>query len=57
MKNSFAFLYLIILFSNCSKAQPVKEEIQNTDPVISNDFLTLKLDLTRGGAISYLSMD
>lgn len=56
MKNSIFFLFLILLFLNCSKAQPIKEEIQSTDPVISNDFLTLKLDLTRGGAISYLSM-
>ncbi len=29
---------------------------QIVDPVIDNDTLTLKLDLTRGGAISYLSL-
>jgi hypothetical protein len=29
---------------------------QGVDPIIDNDTLTLKLDLTRGGAISYLSL-
>jgi hypothetical protein len=56
MHNFLAFLVLFILYSNCSKGQAREDEIQNTDPAISNDFLSLKLDLTRGGAISYLSL-
>lgn len=34
----------------------VSAQIQHTDPVVDNGSLTLKLDLTRGGAIAYLSL-
>lgn len=45
------------LFSQCSKNEPPSVVVvESTKPVIDNEVLTLKLDLTRGGAISYLSL-
>ena len=46
---------LTIFFAKSQNNEPV---VQNSDslPVIDNGILTLKLDLTRGGAICYLSL-
>jgi len=44
------------LFSQCLDKEPKVIHVDNNAPEISNDILTLKLDLTRGGAISYLSL-
>jgi hypothetical protein len=49
-------IILIASHSNTANGQTVKSEIQDTSAVIDNGVLTLKLDLTRGGAISYLSV-
>ena len=49
-------IILIACHSNTANGQTVKSKIQDTSAVIDNGVLTLKLDLTRGGAISYLSV-
>jgi hypothetical protein len=41
----------LLIFFAANMASP-----QNADGIIDNDTLTLKLDLTRGGAISYISL-
>ena len=46
-------LTLLFQYANC---QTISDVIQPVEPVIDNGILTLKLDLTRGGAISYLSL-
>ena len=51
MNNICRLLFIFILFPQFANSQ-----IQNVDPVIDNGTLLLKLDLTRGGAISYLSL-
>ncbi len=51
MNNIYRLLYIFILIPQFANSQ-----IQNVDPVIDNGILSLKLDLTRGGAISYLSL-
>ncbi len=43
--------FIFLIFPQFANSQ-----IQNADPVIDNGTLMLKLDLTRGGAISYLSL-
>jgi hypothetical protein len=49
----FALISIMLsLFGNILPAQ----EVQKNDSVIDNGILTLKLDLSRGGAISYLSL-
>ncbi len=45
---------ILLLLSHCAFSQ-LPQQIQNNDAVIDNGILILKLDLTRGGAISYLS--
>ena len=55
--NVFAGLFLLVLFFSfvqCQKSQKAGTDAE-PDPVLDNGFLTLKLDLTRGGAISYIS--
>jgi len=63
MKKLIGLLFISILLSQCAKSQenqPVINDpvpvIPNNDPIINNGILTLKLDLTRGGAISWLSL-
>ena len=51
MNNICRLLFIFILFPQFANSQ-----VQNVDPVIDNGTLMLKLDLTRGGAISYLSL-
>jgi hypothetical protein len=57
MKKTYLFT-LILLTSACGICQtlPKKENSTQTELVADNGILTLKLDLTRGGAISYLSI-
>jgi len=58
--NSFLFIiplcFFLLLFSQC-KEDSTQEEliIPSNKPVMDNGVLSLKLDLTRGGAITYLS--
>lgn len=54
-------LLLLLCFSisflgQCQESQPEPLHVADSKPVISNGVLTLKLDLTRGGAICYLSL-
>ncbi|MEI6677091.1 MAG: hypothetical protein WCL21_00705 [Mariniphaga sp.] len=65
MKSVISLSMLALLLFQCAKSQPVQPFIKPSDPVIQskdtsstldNGILTLKLDLTRGGAISYLSL-
>lgn len=56
MKNIFGFIIFLIFLYQTAHSQVPIQKIQNVDPVIDNGILTLKLDLTRGGAISYLSL-
>jgi len=51
MKNIICFLFLLITLS-----QNAFSQVPGADPIIDNGVLILKLDLTRGGAISYLSL-
>jgi hypothetical protein len=50
---SFLLFPLFLLFSGRMIAQ---DQVQQVDPVIDNGILTLRLDLSRGGAISYISL-
>lgn len=55
--NVFTGLFLLVLFFSfvqCQKSQKAGPDAE-PDPVLDNGVLTLKLDLTRGGAISYIS--
>lgn len=47
---------ILILLGQISKSQVLKGSADPVDPIIDNGTLLLKLDLTRGGAISYLSL-
>lgn len=64
MKRSFCFAFAALMLVNCAKSQVVNQPVtppviivadKESAPTITNGILTLKLDLTRGGAISYLS--
>ncbi|MEI7421502.1 MAG: Ig-like domain-containing protein [Prolixibacteraceae bacterium] len=44
------------MFTQVSKSQVLRGSTDPVDPIIDNGTLLLKLDLTRGGAISYLSL-
>lgn len=46
----------ITILGQCQQSQPEPVRVESSNPLISNGVLTLKLDLTRGGAISYLSL-
>ena len=48
--------FQLLLFSYCGKSKQPTVLVENNNPVIDNGILKLKLDLTRGGAISYLSL-
>jgi len=56
MRNFIILAFKLILLSQIANSQTKADAIQHVDPVIDNGVLTLKLDLTRGGAISYLSL-
>jgi uncharacterized protein YjdB len=56
MKMMFRFLFALILLSLVIKSPVLRGANESVDPVVDNGILTLKLDLTRGGAISYLSL-
>lgn len=56
MKNVIGLLFIFSLTIHVVKGQLTNKLNQQSDPVIDNGILTLKLDLTRGGAISYLSL-
>ena len=56
MINIIAFVFISILLSLTATSQVPIQQIQRVDPIIDNGILILKLDLTRGGAISYLSL-
>jgi hypothetical protein len=49
-------LFSLVLFSQSGKGQSTNQGVSSDEPMIDNGILTLKLDLTRGGAISYLSL-
>jgi hypothetical protein len=49
-------LILLAFVSLFAILQAQSQDVSKTELVIDNDILTLKLDLTRGGAISYLSL-
>ena len=56
MKYLTGLLFILSLTTHVVKSQSSDQQNQRVDPVIDNGILTLKLDLTRGGAISYLSL-
>ena len=56
MRKFIILAFLSILLSQYANSQTKSGVIQHVDPVIDNGVLTLKLDLTRGGAISYFSL-
>jgi len=56
MRNLIILAVFTILFFQYANSQTKPDIIQHVDPVVDNGVLTLKLDLTRGGAISYLSL-
>ena len=56
LKNIFCLSIVLILLPQFANGQLLKSFKETIDPVIDNGFLTLKLDLTRGGAISFLSL-
>jgi hypothetical protein len=63
MKKLIGFILISFLLFHCAKSQETKPVIVEpipiipvVDPIIDNGILTLKLDLSRGGAISYLSL-
>ncbi len=63
MKKLIGFILISFLLFHCAKSQEAKPVIEEpipivpvVEPVIDNGILILKLDLTRGGAISYLSL-
>ncbi len=64
MKKIIALALIALIMANCAKSQVSVQQVITPDPIvavkdsastITNGILTLKLDLTRGGAISYLS--
>jgi hypothetical protein len=48
--------FQMFMFAQCQNDQQPLVHVKSSKPVIDNGTLTLKLDLTRGGAISYLSL-
>ena len=56
MKKLLCFLFGIFFCFQSCKSQSSDLKLYMVDPIIDNGLLTLKLDLTRGGAISYLSL-
>ena len=56
MKNLICFLIGMLFCFQPAKSQSSDSKLSMVDPVLDNGILTLKLDLTRGGAISYLSL-
>ena len=64
MKRIIILIFASSFFWHCANSHASKTEVQSPGPVdqkdtslsINNGTLTLKLDLTRGGAISYLSL-
>ena len=56
MKNIFTLFVVLILLTQIVNGQLQQRFVETVDPVIDNGTLLLKLDLTRGGAISYLSL-
>ncbi len=53
MLESAVFIFSFLLFFGRAGAQDI---VQPADPVIDNGILILRLDLSRGGAISYISL-
>jgi len=56
MKIIFSFIFALSLLSPGLKSQVLPGVIETSDPILDNGVLTLKLDLTRGGAISWISL-
>ena len=56
IRTYLCFKIILILLSQISISRFVSGAIDPVDPIIDNGTLILKLDLTRGGAISYLSL-
>lgn len=59
LKGNIVIVFLclhIFLFGQCKNDDQALVYVESNRPVIDNGILTLKLDLTRGGAISYLSL-
>jgi hypothetical protein len=56
MKKFSGFFIGLILLAYPAASQTLKSANETVEPIIDNGILTLKLDLTRGGAISYLSL-
>ncbi len=54
-KICFFSLFLLLSFNCKSQATSAQDQITPKELIADNGILTLKLDLTRGGAISYLS--
>lgn len=54
---SFLTLFVIVLFTACQKEESTQPEppVVLKELSINNDIITLKVDLSRGGAINYLS--
>ena len=49
-RKTIGFVFIILLLTQCAKGQ------SDIEPIIDNGVITLKLDLTRGGAISFISL-
>lgn len=56
MKHIIPFLFFLIVAGQYAECQLSGQQKHTDDPIIDNGILTLKLDLTRGGAIAYLSL-
>ncbi|WP_339740071.1 hypothetical protein [uncultured Sunxiuqinia sp.] len=59
LKSCMGIIFLsfqMFVFAQCQNDQQPLVHVESSSPVIDNGILTLKLDLTRGGAISYLSL-
>ena len=56
IRTCLGFMIFWILLSQVLKSQVLRGSADPVDPIIDNGTLLLKLDLTRGGAISYLSL-
>jgi len=56
MKKVTKLLFILAFCVQYAIGQSSDQQKQHVDPTIDNGILTLKLDLTRGGAISYLSL-
>ena len=49
-------IFLFLISFNCLANATLFAQQSNEEPIMNNGILTLKLDLTRGGAISYISV-